>query len=56
LKDYEIKNFEEEINISLPEDYKSFLKIHNGAILFEMLLGTVNIGGGLHLYSVDEIK
>ncbi|MBT2713041.1 SMI1/KNR4 family protein [Pseudomonas sp. ISL-88] len=27
----EIQHFEKKINVSLPDDYKTFLKLHNGA-------------------------
>lgn len=49
--------FQEENNWTFPEDLKEFLINHNGARIFEMLLGgNINIGGGLQLYSLEEIK
>ncbi|MBD1381695.1 SMI1/KNR4 family protein [Metabacillus arenae] len=48
--------FQQESNWTLPDDYKEFLTHHNGARIFEMLLGKVNIGGGLRIYSMQEIQ
>lgn len=39
-----------------PEDYFAFLLEHNGANLFELYLGDMNIGGGLKLYSLEEAQ
>lgn len=43
-------------NWYLPDDYETFLLEHNGAKLFELYLGNTNIGGGLLLYSLEEIQ
>lgn len=52
----EILQFENEMNIKLPEDYKIFLEFCNGVKLFQMLLHGQNIGGGLELFSLNEIR
>lgn len=52
----EIKKKSVRNNWLLPEDYKDFLKQHNGVRIFELLLNDENIGGGLHLYSIQEIQ
>lgn len=53
----ELKQFEDSTGLILAEDYHDFLLIHNGAILFDVLLnGSINIGGGLYLFSIEEIK
>jgi hypothetical protein len=52
----EITDFENIINSNLPEDYKEFLRNHNGANFFQVLLdGSINIGGGLELFSINEV-
>ena len=57
IKTTEVKMFESEHDIKLPEDYKAFLKLHNGARIYESVDDDgVNIGGGLHLFSLDDIK
>lgn len=57
IKTSEIETFESEHDIKLPEDYKAFLKLHNGARIYESVDDDgVNIGGGLHLFSLDDIK
>ena len=57
IKTTEIETFESEHDIKLPEDYKAFLKLHNGARIYESVDDDgVNIGGGLHLFSLDDIK
>ncbi|MFJ7927673.1 SMI1/KNR4 family protein [Peribacillus sp. NPDC096448] len=57
IKTTEIETFESENDIKLPEDYKAFLKLHNGARIYESVNDDgVNIGGGLHLFSLDDIK
>lgn len=52
----EIKKFENKNNIKLPKDYKAFLTLHNGARIYDLIDddGT-NIGGGLHLFSLNKI-
>lgn len=55
IKDEVLAAFLEKNSWTLPEDYKEFLTLHNGARIFEMLLGNTNIGGGLNLYSIQEI-
>lgn len=53
----EIELFERENNIKLPEDYKAFLTLHNGARIYELIAeDDINIGGGLEIFSLDEIK
>ncbi|MEI5908030.1 SMI1/KNR4 family protein [Bacillus spongiae] len=53
----ELKQYEESTGLLLPDDYHEFLLIHNGAIIFELLLnGSLNIGGGLYLFSIEEVK
>ena len=48
----EINDFEEKHNIILPEDFKRFLKVSNGAILFE----DIQYGQwGCKIYGLDEI-
>ncbi|MBP3041058.1 SMI1/KNR4 family protein [Bacillaceae bacterium Marseille-Q3522] len=44
-------DFEKETGWNIPEDLQRFLLIHNGALIFES-----EYGGGLHLYSLDEMK
>ncbi|MDG4849132.1 SMI1/KNR4 family protein [Peribacillus frigoritolerans] len=57
IKTSEIETFESEHDIKLPGDYKAFLKLHNGARIYESVDDDgVNIGGGLHLFSLDEVK
>ncbi|KAB2399843.1 MULTISPECIES: SMI1/KNR4 family protein [Bacillus cereus group] len=54
-KDIEV--FENNTGWTIPLDYKTFLQQHNGARIFEMLLeGNINIGGGIRVFSLDEIK
>ncbi|KAA6446954.1 SMI1/KNR4 family protein [Bacillus swezeyi] len=52
----EIGEFEERTAIELPSDYKEFIKIHNGADIFDLLYAGCNIGGGLHLFSLNEVE
>jgi len=52
----ELKDFQDEKGWILPEDVQQFLSKHNGAKMYEMLLGSINIGGGLQIYSLEEIK
>ncbi|MDF9759375.1 hypothetical protein OKW24_001148 [Peribacillus simplex] len=53
----EAEIFENENNIKLPEDYKTFLTLHNGARIYELLDDDgEKIGGGLHVFSLGEIK
>ncbi|MDQ0860911.1 SMI1/KNR4 family protein [Bacillus sp. V2I10] len=55
LKEVEI--FEKENNIKLPEDYKAFLTLHNGARIYQFIdEDGQKIGGGLKIFSLDEIK
>ncbi|MFL8937249.1 SMI1/KNR4 family protein [Rossellomorea oryzaecorticis] len=51
-----LQTFQEESKLMLPEDVREFLSQHNGARLYEMILGSNNIGGGLLVYSLEEIK
>ncbi|WPC79714.1 SMI1/KNR4 family protein [Bacillus halotolerans] len=54
--DLEIECFEKKIKVSLPEDYKTFLKLHNGARIFDLLIYGENVGGGLHILNLEEIE
>ncbi|MBG9769422.1 SMI1/KNR4 family protein [Bacillus vallismortis] len=54
--DLEIESFEKKIKVSLPEDYKTFLKLHNGARIFDLLIYGENVGGGLHILNLEEIE
>ncbi|MGE7765631.1 SMI1/KNR4 family protein [Peribacillus sp. NPDC096540] len=57
MKTTEVEMFESDHDIKLPEDYKAFLTLHNGARIYESVNDDgVNIGGGLHLFSIDDIK
>ncbi|MEY8757924.1 SMI1/KNR4 family protein [Peribacillus frigoritolerans] len=57
IKTTEVKKFDSEQDIKLPEDYKAFFPLHNGARIYESVDDDgVNIGGGLHLFSLDNIK
>ena len=49
--DEEIKNFERQTGLILPNDYKEFLKISNGCRLFD----DIESGGEIELYSLDQI-
>ncbi|MDN4593016.1 SMI1/KNR4 family protein [Polycladomyces subterraneus] len=48
--DEEIQTFTRSTGVQLPEDYKTFLRIHNGAVLFKPWFG-----GQFELYMVSEI-
>ncbi|MCY8565307.1 SMI1/KNR4 family protein [Bacillus sonorensis] len=52
----EIQNFESKHHLSFPEDYTKFLTQYNGARIFDILSDGENIGGGLHLFSLEEIE
>ncbi|KIN36570.1 hypothetical protein B4068_2169 [Bacillus subtilis] len=52
----EIQSFETKHQITLPEDYQKFITLHNGAKIFEILSDGENIGGGLQLFSLEEIE
>jgi hypothetical protein len=53
----EIEIFEKENHMKLPEDYKTFLTLHNGARIFQLTDEEgQKIGGGLKIFSLDEIK
>ncbi|UAL53825.1 SMI1/KNR4 family protein [Bacillus sp. OVS6] len=53
----EVDIFEKENNIKLPEDYKAFLSLHNGARIFQLTDEKgEKIGGGLTIYTFDEIR
>ncbi|WP_411334760.1 SMI1/KNR4 family protein [Metabacillus indicus] len=53
----EINVFEQVNNIILPVDYKDFLVQHNGAEMYRFVDDNGKItGGGLHLFSLDEIS
>lgn len=55
-EDNEILYFEKEKDTKLPEDYKTLLNYSNGIKLFQMIINNTNIGGGLELFSLDEIQ
>src|SRR5690625_5513066 len=50
-----LQQVKENKNWYLPNDYEAFLLEHNGAKMFELYLGDTNIGGGLLLYSLEEV-
>ncbi|MCM3169063.1 SMI1/KNR4 family protein [Peribacillus frigoritolerans] len=53
----EIEKFENENSIKLPEDYKEFLTLHNGARIYESIEEDgEKLGDGLEIFSLDEIK
>ena len=52
----EIQNFESKHQLSLPKDYTKFLTQHNGARIFDIISDGENIGGGLHLFSLEEVE
>jgi hypothetical protein len=52
----EIQNFQSNHKFTLPEDYVKFISQYNGAKIFEILAEGENIGGGLHLFSLEEIE
>ncbi len=52
----EIQNFQSNHKFTLPDDYLKFISQHNGAKIFEILSEGENIGGGLHLFSLEEIE
>ncbi|MFS0889890.1 SMI1/KNR4 family protein [Peribacillus frigoritolerans] len=53
----EIEKFENENSIKLPEDYKAFLTLHNGARIYESIDEDGDkLGDGLEIFSLDEIK
>lgn len=52
----EINEFEASIKFTLPEDYKDFLLLHNGSIIFDQLIGDIYVGGGLKIFSLDEMN
>ncbi|AKD30224.1 hypothetical protein AW02_020750 [Bacillus velezensis NJN-6] len=52
----EIQNFQSNHKFTLPDDYLKFSSQHNGAKIFEILSEGENIGGGLHLFSLEEIE
>jgi len=56
INQIDIDEFEKKINHKLPEDYREFLLLHNGVRIFDMLLDGIDIGGGLEIYSLEEIS
>ena len=50
-----IDAFENDIGYKLPEDYKYFLTIHNGADLYEMLWEGKRAGGGFELFPLEQL-
>ncbi|MGE6489912.1 SMI1/KNR4 family protein [Paenisporosarcina sp. NPDC076898] len=50
-----VLQFEEKIGYRLPDDYRLFLVKFNGVKIFQELLDGRNIGGGLELFSIQEI-
>lgn len=57
IKTTEVEMFESEHDIKLPEDYKAFLTLHNGARIYESIDEDGDkLGDGLEIFSLDEIK
>jgi hypothetical protein len=56
IESHELEKFQKETMQTLPKDVKEFLTLHNGARMYEMVVGSANIGGGLTVYSIDEIQ
>ncbi|MED1741074.1 SMI1/KNR4 family protein, partial [Bacillus swezeyi] len=54
--DDEIQNLESKHCISFPVNYRKFLEQHNGARIFDIISDGENIGGGLQLFSIEEIE
>ena len=52
----DIQSFEAKHQLTLPQDYQKFMTLHNGAKIFEILSDGENIGGGLQLFSLEEIE
>lgn len=53
----DIAHFEKQIGYHLPKDHHSFLLEYDGAHIYQMILDSgVNGGGGLKLYSIQEMK
>ncbi|MCZ0874156.1 SMI1/KNR4 family protein [Peribacillus sp. AS_2] len=53
----EIEKFVNENSIKLPEDYKAFLTLHNGARIYESIDEDGDkLGDGLEIFSLDKIK
>ncbi|MBR0606359.1 SMI1/KNR4 family protein [Bacillus safensis] len=50
-----IKRFEKKHH-ALPDDLKEFLCLHNGARIFEDIVFGNKVGGGLHVFSLEEIE
>ncbi|WP_339165596.1 SMI1/KNR4 family protein [Siminovitchia sp. FSL W7-1587] len=50
-----LKQVQENNDWDIPKDYEAFLLQHNGAQLLQAYLGDMNIGGGLILFSLDEV-
>ena len=55
-EDNEILYLEKENGIKFPEDYRMLLNYSNGIKLFQMVIDNINIGGGLELFSLNEIQ
>jgi len=55
IEEENVLQFEDSIGCRLPEDYRLFLMNFNGAKIFQELLDGENIGGGLELFSIQEI-
>ncbi|PRP51503.1 hypothetical protein C7B63_08645 [Bacillus halotolerans] len=52
----DIQSFEATHQLTLPDDYQKFITLHNGAKIFQILADGENIGGGLYLFSLEEIE
>ncbi|MBN6885726.1 SMI1/KNR4 family protein SUKH-1 [Cytobacillus horneckiae] len=51
-----ITEFRKINELYIPEDYEAFLLQQNGAKFHQLYLGDTNIGGGLELYSLEELS
>ncbi|MFD0048717.1 SMI1/KNR4 family protein [Actinomycetes bacterium NPDC127524] len=52
----QIREFEKDTNWILPKDFIEFLLLHNGCTIFDSLDEGENIGGGLIIHSLEDIK
>lgn len=55
IEEENVQQLEESIGYRLPGDYRIFLMKFNGAKIFQELLDGENIGGGIELFSIQEI-
>ncbi|MCZ1180102.1 SMI1/KNR4 family protein [Alkalihalobacillus clausii] len=52
----DLSQFEKDQGIKLPSDFKEFLSLHNGARIYESMVFGEPVGGGLELFTLDQIK